>query len=106
MGWWVVEEKELGAVGLVGVFRRECSADIEMGWSIYPQHWNKGYASEAARAARDFAVGALGADRLVAHIAKQNAASVRVALKIGMHLEGEASFYGELDWLYAFERRS
>jgi RimJ/RimL family protein N-acetyltransferase len=106
MGWWSVEEKELGAIGHVGVFRRELGPDIEMGWSIYRQHWNNGYAWEAARAALEYAVSALGADRVVAYIAQENAASVRVATKIGMRLQGEVQWYGEPGWRYVFERRS
>jgi RimJ/RimL family protein N-acetyltransferase len=106
MGWWVVEEKELGGVGTVGVFRRESGPDIEMGWSTYRAHWNKGYASEAARAALEHAVTAFGADRVTAYIAKGNEASVRVAAKIGMQCRGETLFYGAPNWLYVFERES
>ena len=106
MGWWVVEEKELGAVGQVGVFRRELGPDIEIGWSIYRHHWNKGYASEAALATLEYAMSALGAERVVAYVAKGNAASMRVASKIGMHRQGEAVFYGEPNWLDVFERGS
>jgi RimJ/RimL family protein N-acetyltransferase len=103
MGWWVLEEKDLGAVGMVGVFRRELGPNIEMGWSIYRPHWNKGYASEAARPALDFARTALGADRVIAHVAPSNFPSARVATKIGMHLQGEVPFYGEQALLFAVE---
>jgi RimJ/RimL family protein N-acetyltransferase len=105
-GWWTVEEKDLGWVGSVGVFRRETGPALEIGWFIHRAHWNKGYASEAARAALDWAVSALGARRVIAHIAKANAASIKVATKIGMRLEGEGDFYGEVDWLYVFEARA
>jgi RimJ/RimL family protein N-acetyltransferase len=104
MGWWVVEERAGGAVGMVGVFRRERGPDIEMGWSIYRAHWNKGYASEAAGAALRFAVDSRGAERVIAHIDRSNVASSRVAAKIGMHLVGEAAFYTDTAHLYAFER--
>jgi len=60
--------------------------------------------SEAARAALEFAVNTLGADRVIAHVAKSNAASARVATKIGMRGRGEAEFYGETALLYVFER--
>ena len=106
MGWWIVEANELGGVGVVGVFRRETGPDIEMGWSIYRRHWNKGFASEAARAALDFAVETLAADRVIAYVAKENRASMRVATKIGMLFQGEAAFYGDPSSLYVFERRT
>jgi RimJ/RimL family protein N-acetyltransferase len=104
IGWWVVEERKLGAIGGVGLFRRELAPDIEMGWSIYRQFWNRGYATEAARAALDFAVSTLRASRVIAHMAKSNIASARVATKIGMRGPREAQLYGEAALLYVFER--
>lgn len=100
-GWWAVEEPELGAaIGWVGVFRREVP-DLEIGWRIYRAHWGKGYASEAAKAALIFTKEKLAGERVIAHIAKGNTASIRVAEKIGMRLEGECDFLGQRDWLYA-----
>jgi RimJ/RimL family protein N-acetyltransferase len=104
MGWWMVEKQGLAAIGSVGVFRSGPVSQIEIGWSIYRQHWNNGYATEAARAALDFALGTLATDRVVAHIVKMNVASVRVATKIGMRCEGTSDVYGETDWLYVRER--
>ncbi len=46
--------------------------------------WGQGYATEAATAIRDHAFGALGLPRLTALIVPTNAASIRVAEKIGM----------------------
>jgi RimJ/RimL family protein N-acetyltransferase len=102
MGWWTVEERALGPIGSVGVFHRETGPELEIGWMIDRAHWGRGYASEAARAALDFAVTAWHADRIIAHIAKDNGASIKVATKIGMKLEREVDFYGETDWRYAF----
>jgi RimJ/RimL family protein N-acetyltransferase len=104
MGWWVVEERELGfPVGAVGVFRRETSPELEIGWAIHRAYWGRGYASEAAPAALDFAKSRLSARRVVAYIAKANAASLRVATKVGMKQEAEVDFYGETHWRYVFE---
>ena len=51
--------------------------------------WGEGYATEAALACRDWAVGELGLKRLVSVIAPDNAASIRVAEKLGETLERE-----------------
>ena len=65
--------------------------------------WGKGYATEAAGAVRDYGLGVLGRRRLVAIIDPQNAASIRVAEKIGMHFEKEVMLEGYTypDHLYA-----
>jgi RimJ/RimL family protein N-acetyltransferase len=103
-GWWVVEEPALGAVGQVGVFQREDAASLEIGWSIDRPFWNKGYASEAARAALDFAAGRPRGERIVAYVGLANAPSNAVAAKIGMTREAEVDFHESKHWLYALSR--
>jgi [ribosomal protein S5]-alanine N-acetyltransferase len=102
MGWWAVEEPAIGPVGAVGVFVRESSPDVEIGWTIHRPHWGKGYAAEAARAALDFTVRQHGVRRIVAYVDEGNERSVRVARKIGMRCEREADPSGEEVALYAF----
>jgi RimJ/RimL family protein N-acetyltransferase len=102
MGWWAVEEPKLGALGHVGVFRRETGPELEIGWAIDRPHWGQGYATEAARAALAYGVHTLRGERIVAFIGAQNAASIAVATKIGMRAEGEADFYDERHLRYAY----
>jgi RimJ/RimL family protein N-acetyltransferase len=102
MGWWTVEERATGAVGSVGVFRRETGPELEIGWLIHRAHWGQGYASEAARAALDFVASAWRAERVIAMIAKDNDASMKVATKAGMTREREVDFYGDPYWRYVF----
>ena len=44
----------------------------------------RGYATEAAKACKDYAFNALGMTELVGRVARENAASIRVLEKIGM----------------------
>jgi RimJ/RimL family protein N-acetyltransferase len=104
-GWWTIEEMQIGAIGAVGVFCRETGPELEIGWAIHRPHWNKGYASEAARAALEWAASTIGARRVIALVAKTNVVSQRVATKIGMQREGESDYYGEVDWQYAYAPR-
>jgi RimJ/RimL family protein N-acetyltransferase len=65
----------------------EGDLDLEIGWTFAKEFWNRGYATEAAAVCRDHAFGELGRDRVISLIARGNAASVRVAEKIGETLE-------------------
>lgn len=104
MGWWTVEEPSLGAIGEVGVFRRELSPALEVGWSIDPAYWGRGFAPEAAGAAVDFALRTYGDVRVVAYVSTTNQQSVAVAEKIGMRREREVDFEGATHWLYVAGR--
>lgn len=58
-------------------------AQPELGWALARAHWGKGYATEAARAVRDWAHADRRIDRLISLIAPGNLASQRVARRLG-----------------------
>jgi [ribosomal protein S5]-alanine N-acetyltransferase len=72
--------------------------ELEIGWTLGSEYWNQGYATEAALACRDWALGELGWTRLVSLIARENAASIRVAEKIGESYERDIE-RPDLDYL-------
>jgi ribosomal-protein-alanine N-acetyltransferase len=76
----------------------------ELGYDFRSDHWNRGLATEAAAAVRDYAFGALALPRLISLIRRGNAASRRVAEKIGMHLDAEITRGGQPYWRYALGR--
>jgi RimJ/RimL family protein N-acetyltransferase len=61
--------------------------EVELGYDLRSDYWNRGLATEAAAAVRDHALGTLALPRLVSLIRRANAASRRVAEKIGMRRE-------------------
>ena len=79
--FWVSAEDE--PVGRVGVNYPVWRAEPELAWVIYPAHHGKGYATEAALVARDWAHATLGLAPLVSLIDVENAPSTRVAQKLG-----------------------
>jgi ribosomal-protein-alanine N-acetyltransferase len=76
----------------------------ELGYDIRSDHWNRGYATEAATAVRDYAFEVLELPRLISLIRKGNAASRRVAEKVGMRLAEEAVRDGVPYWIFAICR--
>jgi RimJ/RimL family protein N-acetyltransferase len=74
----------LGHVGLLhwdGVDGRE---DVEVAYMLLPAYWGHGYATEAARACKDWAFEHLSVDRVVSFIVTANEPSIKVAERNGM----------------------
>jgi RimJ/RimL family protein N-acetyltransferase len=63
------------------------AGQVEIGYAFHPDVAGHGYATEAARALLDLAFGRYGFHRAFARIDEQNAASVRLAQRLGMRLE-------------------
>ena len=81
-GWWTVED-ETGAVGFVGLGFEPGDQSAELGYLLHSDARGKGYATEAATAARDCARDMLNLPELVSYIYESNAASLNVARKLG-----------------------
>lgn len=104
-GCWAVEETASRAfVGQVGLTRPAFFPEREIGWIVFPAHQRRGYAHEAAVAARDFAFGALGWDTAVSYIDRDNAASVALARKLGAVEDAGAARWDESDVVYRHPR--
>lgn len=74
----------VGQIGLLDWKDVDDRPDIEVAYMLAPEAWGRGYATEAARACRDWAFAHLDVDRLVSYIAIANAPSIRVAERNGM----------------------
>jgi [ribosomal protein S5]-alanine N-acetyltransferase len=68
--------------------------EVEIGYRLHPDYWNRGLATEAARAVRDHAFRDLRLPRVISLIHPDNIASRRVAEKIGMRIEKQTIFRG------------
>jgi RimJ/RimL family protein N-acetyltransferase len=94
-GMWAVEEKATGAfIGRLGLHYPEGWPAIEVGWLLDRARWSQGLATEGARAAIAFGFERLGLERICSLIHPQNAASIRVAEKLGMSPERPAQILG------------
>jgi [ribosomal protein S5]-alanine N-acetyltransferase len=66
--------------------------ELEIGYSIMPQHRQKGYAFEAAKYCRDYAFSNNLTDSLISIIHPENANSANVAGKNGMKIDKQSMF--------------
>jgi RimJ/RimL family protein N-acetyltransferase len=88
-GNWALEERATGElVGRAGLYKPEGWPGLEVGWLVGREHWGRGFAPEAGRAAIEWAREELGADRVISLIEDANESSARVAEKLGMSVEG------------------
>ena len=88
-GFWALELLSEGRfIGFVGLHRLELeypfSPGVEIGWRLSREFWGRGYASEAANAALQFAFRSLGLNEVVSFTAVRNKRSEAVMKKIGM----------------------
>jgi RimJ/RimL family protein N-acetyltransferase len=88
-GTWAVEEHATHRfVGRVGLHQPEGWPGLEVGWALDRAIWGRGYATEAGRVSLDYAWRVLGAEHVISLIAPENAASIRVAERLGESPEG------------------
>ncbi len=87
-GLYLVERRDDGVeVGMCGLLRRDSLDDADLGFSLIPEAWSQGYASEAGRAVLSRARDEHGLSRIVAITSADNDASIRVLEKIGFGFE-------------------
>jgi RimJ/RimL family protein N-acetyltransferase len=88
-GLWAVEAPGVAPfIGFTGLavprFAAHFTPCVEIGWRLAREHWGRGYAPEAARAALAFGFERLGLAEIVSFTALGNARSRRVMEKLGM----------------------
>ncbi len=90
-GQWALEERATGTfVGRAGLHNpvRRGWPGTEVGWTLHPDHWGHGYATEAGARARDYAFEHLGLNEVFSLILPTNRRSQAVATRLGFELTG------------------
>jgi RimJ/RimL family protein N-acetyltransferase len=82
----------------------EVPGEVEIGYRLNPDYWNRGLITEAARAVRDHAFAHLKLPRVISLVHPDNMPSRRVAEKNGMKVEKEITFRGFPTLVYAISR--
>lgn len=104
-GIWAVERKEDGVlVGRAGLWNPEGWFGLEVGWTLARAAWGNGYATEAGRAAMDWAWTALDAPDLISVIHVDNVASQRVADRLRLRWVRDDTLNDQPVLIYGTER--
>jgi len=106
-GMFAVEERESGKfVGRVGPWFPPTWPDFEVGWGITKQARGKGYASEAARAAIDWAFANFQIACVIHCIDRDNIASQGVASRLGAVRSKEIELFGHIADMWVTTRET
>lgn len=82
----VIEKASGGWIGRIGPIFHDAWPGTEIGWGLTRRAWGRGYATEAAVAAMDFAVEVLGWEELIHCIDPANGPSQAVARRLGSEI--------------------
>ena len=96
-GMWAVEVPGVAPfVGFVGLavprFEAHFTPCVEIGWRLAHEYWNRGYATEGARAALKFGFEQVGLDEILSFTVPDNLRSRHVMKKVGMRYSAQDDF--------------
>jgi RimJ/RimL family protein N-acetyltransferase len=104
-GQWALERRADGRLlGRAGLWYPDGWFGLEVGWKLHRDAWGHGYATEAAAASLAWAWDNVGADRIISVIHPDNAASLRVAGRLGMYHLRDAEHKGGRVVIMAVDR--
>ena len=85
IGRWLVELKSTKTpIGICGLYKRDYSDELDIGFAYLPQYVGKGYGYEAAQATLDYGFNVLKLTRIDAYVKKENIASIALLKKLGL----------------------
>lgn len=93
--WAMISQADNEFIGWCGLKLNE-EKFIDLGFRVFRKHWNKGYASEAAKACLTYGFQTLGFDEIIGRVLSENKASIKVLEKLGMQ-------YWKNDTCHGFE---
>lgn len=97
-GFSALELKQTGeCLGFCGLHPADCipprpGGAVEIGWRLAPEHWGKGYVTEAGGALLRFGFETLGLEEVVSFAVKDNAPSIAVMKRLGMRHQADGDF--------------
>jgi len=90
--WAVIDKSANEFLGWCGL---KCDKDLnetDIGFRFFENHWNKGYATESAKACITFGFEKLQLKTIVGRAMTENIASIKVLEKIGLTFDKEFDF--------------
>ena len=86
--WACILKQTQTIIGFCGLKYLPDLDAVDVGYRLLPQYWGRGLATEACRASLTFGFATLQLDQIIGLVLPDNAASIRVLEKAGMHADG------------------
>jgi RimJ/RimL family protein N-acetyltransferase len=112
-GWWMVTIADPATdepLGDLAIHLSETGHFSEIGYTLHPDHWEKGYAVEASAAMVEYLFEQVGVIRIFGMLHPDNPPSAQVLERVGMRFEGHTRSSFVLDdvvsddWIYGMTR--
>ena len=106
-GRWAVMHKETNQfIGWCGLKFDPEENETDIGFRFFEAMWNRGYATESAKACVGYGFETLKLKRIIGRAMKANVASIKVLEKIGLEYERDTVFEGKDAVIYKIEKSS
>lgn len=90
--WAVIEKSSNVFLGWCGLKFNSETKETDIGFRFFEHYWNKGYATESAKACLDYGFEKLHLKTIIGRAMAENVASIRVLEKLGLEFEKEFDF--------------
>ncbi len=99
--WAVINKTDHEFLGWCGLKYTADLNEVDIGFRFFKKHWNRGYATESAKACLDLGFNNFGILNIVGRAMKENFRSIAVLEKIGMIYCRPYDFEGEQGVIYS-----
>ena len=103
--WAVIHKEKNEFIGWCGLKLDEIENETDIGFRFFENVWNKGYATESAKACLIYGFEKLNLKRIVGRAMKENRRSIKVLKKIGLEYERDTEFEGKGAVIYKIEKK-
>jgi len=102
--WAVIQKADNKFLGWCGLKYSKKLNETDIGFRFYEEHWNKGFATESAKACIDFGFNRLNIETIVGRAMKKNVYSIKVLEKIGLTYEKDFDFENNEGVIYRMNK--
>lgn len=100
----VIEKSLQLPIGWCGLKFHEDTNETDIGYRFMQKYWNKGYATESAKACLEYGFNKLNLNRIVGNAMKENPASIAVFKKLGMTYFADELLHDEPSVIYEIKK--